>query len=408
MNTKNFVNVEKVNEVFYKEHVGSKMWRRIAYKEIIGSEKMDNYLFGDDVKKKKQRIELYQRYEEAIKANISNEGNCYIKAFIDLFINIMEDEKVSYNDIDNPNELYYIFKEKISFVKDDIEGFYHYYIWPGMQSKEHPLGSKGKIDRPSIKEDLIENRIGYIFYLCLKFYIQLQIILNDNSFEIVRPLKLYRGESEQYTFSYDKLKKSVIRIPVDVHSLFKNCIKQYFTSTAILDDFDSVSGFGYATHGLGIKIYVEPGVKILPTFYFSEGRNLLNDMESDEVIIKPGSILEKIKERNVTIEEFQKAQNITKKTFQNEKFSYNKKLENLYVHEYHYRDDSFHGSLISLFLSKLFQELFLDINDPMGFYQHVLETESSYEPKENQYLLRCLVQDCTELIKILKISYGIQ
>ena len=364
--------------------------RKLKY---LGSEKLDNHFYGKDDKKTKQRTELYKLYQSAIKANISHEGNSYIKAFMKLIIDIEE-----YDDIENIDELYNIFKEKISLI-DDLEGFYHYYIWPGMQSEDHPLGSEGFIKRPKLNETLIENRIGYIFYLCLKFSLQLLIILNDNSFEIVRPLKLYRGESEKYTFTFDKLKKCT-RIPIDVHSLFKNDIKQSFTSTALLDDLYSAGGFGYATHGLGIKIYVKPGMKILPTFYFSGKKNLLNDIEYDEIILRPGLFLEKKVERNATREEFVKAKNKTCPD--------HKKLEDLYVHEYDYRDDSFDGSIIPLLGSKLFEELFLNTKDPLGFYQHVIKTEKSYKPKENEVLLKCLIQDCSELIKKLRISYKIR
>ena len=377
--------------------------------EYLGSEKSENHMFGKDVKKQKRRIKLYQMYESAINANISHEGNSYIKAFMELFINIMEkvstespnnkDGEHPEDDIENIEEIYYIFKEKISYI-DGLDGFYHYYIWPGMQSEDHPLGSEGFIKRPKINETLIENRIGYIFYLCLKFSLQLLILLNDNSFEIVRPLKLYRGESEQYTFIFDKLKKCT-RIPIDSHSLFKNDIKQSFTSTALLDDLYSAGGFGYATHGLGLKIYVRPGMKILPTFYFNgEKKILLNDIEYDEIILKPGLFLEKKVERNATREEFVKAKNKICPD--------HKKLEDLYVHEYHYRDDSFDGSIIPLLGSKLFEELFLNTEDLMGFYQHVIKTEESYKPRENEVLLKCLIQDCSELIKKLRNSYKIK
>ena len=40
--------------------------------------------------------------------------------------------------------------------------------------------------------------------------------------------------------------------------------------------------------------------------------------------------------------------------------------------------------------SKLFEELFLNTKDPLGFYQHVIETEKSYKPKENEGSIKML------------------
>ena len=47
-------------------------------------------------------------------------------------------------------------------------------------------------------------------------------------------------------------------------------------------------------------------MKILPTFYFSGKKNLLNDIEYDEIILRPGLFLEKKVERMFIQELFQK------------------------------------------------------------------------------------------------------
>lgn len=351
--------------------------------KCLGSEELDNHLFGKDMKKTKKRIELYQRYENAIKAYISYEGNNYIRTFMELFIQIMEDETTS-NNIEKLHKVYDMFKRHIKYTNMDIEYWNHHYIWPGIQSEEHPLGSEGHIEKTRLNEKLIENKIGYIFYLCLKLSLQLLIMLNDDSFEIVRPLILYRGER--------------CDDPSSTHSFFQNHMKESFTSTALLDDLHSAGMFGYATHAVGLKIYVGTGRKILPTFYFSGKKNLLNDVEPDEIILKPGSFLEKKEYRNATSAEFSNANSSVKLVDDVE-------LENLYVHEYYYCDDSFDGTTIPLFVSKLFEELFLDTKFPFGFYQHVIETENSYNPRENEAQLKCLIQDCSELIKKLRESY---